>query len=968
MSKNKFLSSILTVLVITSVFAGGFAGSALAASSGDYDEELTDGGLYWQNQELLFNDGSVSAGDTVTLRQVTDNGNEFVAEFAADSAGDIVINTGNFNAGSFEVTMNGSTLASYEVASQSFSVTTDDSTAYNVEDSDENTAEFTFDSNRAGYTVQVTETTGELSTEELRQLFNGEVSEVSVATVSADPSNPGESATHTVTIDVSNQSTSLNGLAVDYSDSDADMSNVGAEDVSVVGIDRDGDDAGNAVDDSAASDLSSVDTSNNGQTLTFNFGGSYSLSEGDEVVVEFSDAVNPSQESTSNVQVDVNPQSTGDEQTATLFSSDSENVRFDIASNSDTVTANFSDANTGDYEFEFSVVDTDVSDTTTVSVQEAGDSSASFDRNVYTEVTGDTVEMTVSLENTNSAVVTFGGDDANYEHSATISEADDNQVTLLFDTTEAGDGDAESPWSLHEDSDARLTPDSNESTLSSALQAYNYGLTVSVDGFESDLSTVSLEERNTEGVSVHTLPGNTDVSLDTIQSDSTQVDEVAEGDYLIAAVEASGLYAQITNDTTGADLTNGSTFAQDTGIEMSVVDTDAGPNQGEVEYDISSGEVFADEANDTFYLVLDTANLDNEEGDSPTVNFEMTQANAYIEDEDEAEAQSASAEFEFVDRTFDYNNLNDDNVVEVMNSDTATVSGTTTVAPGTEFTVDVRSETGASNPFTFSQTVTVTEDGMVEAEFDLSDYEAGQEFTISVRDIATDRQDAVLLSTGPQDFEVTMTVEDDAGETVPNATVTIDGETYTTDENGQATVTLTENQSYSADVTADGYLTTTQPVSVTEDTELTVTISEEPTEYATTVEVVDENGTAVAGALVAVNGDTYSTDQDGMVTVNLPAGDYQFAATAQDFQESTQTVTVDSESSVSLTLTSVTPSEPADTETATPDNGTEQESPDGNNSDGGDATETSSSGQPGFGAAISIVALAGAALIAYRRD
>lgn len=137
--------------------------------------------------------------------------------------------------------------------------------------------------------------------------------------LSTSPAAPGETATHTATVTVVNESTgSWNGLAVDYADADADVSEVGTEDVATVGIDRDDDASGATVDVNVSDDLSSVQTSNNGETLTVQFGGSYQLDAGDEVVVAFEDVQNPSETGDYSVPLDVNPQSSGGETSATL--------------------------------------------------------------------------------------------------------------------------------------------------------------------------------------------------------------------------------------------------------------------------------------------------------------------------------------------------------------------------------------------------------------------------------------------------------------------------------------------------------------------------------------------------------------------------------------------------------------------------------------------------------------------------
>jgi PGF-CTERM protein len=153
----------------------------------------------------------------------------------------------------------------------------------------------------------------------LASAFTGSAAAASNASIDASPAAPGETATHTTTITVGNTSTgSLNGYRVNYQDTGADVSNVGVEDVVAVGIDRDDDADGTTTDVNVSDDLSGVSSSNNGGTLSVSFGGSYSLNEGDEIVVVYENVTNPGEAGTYDVGIDINFQSSGGEATASL--------------------------------------------------------------------------------------------------------------------------------------------------------------------------------------------------------------------------------------------------------------------------------------------------------------------------------------------------------------------------------------------------------------------------------------------------------------------------------------------------------------------------------------------------------------------------------------------------------------------------------------------------------------------------
>ncbi len=185
--------------------------------------------------------------------------------------------------------------------------------------------------------------------------FVGGAAATSHATITADPASPGDTATHTVTVTVPEAvEGSWNGLEVSYTGTGTDVSDVDQGDVVTVGIDR-GDDAdGATIDENVSDDLSSVDAINNGETLQVGFGGSYDLAAGDEVVIVYEDAVNPSNAGDYDIDMEINYQSSGGEATATLTveensnddsTSTTENPDGDVT---ESATATASDDGSGD--------------------------------------------------------------------------------------------------------------------------------------------------------------------------------------------------------------------------------------------------------------------------------------------------------------------------------------------------------------------------------------------------------------------------------------------------------------------------------------------------------------------------------------------------------------------------------------------------------------------------------------------
>jgi hypothetical protein len=149
------------------------------------------------------------------------------------------------------------------------------------------------------------------------------VGSASSASITAEPDTPGDTSTHTVVAIVGSDAggSSLNGLNVDYqaTSQNGDVSDVGENDIQRIGIDTDDD---GTIETDVSDDVQGVSSSNNGETLEINLGGSYSLTDGDHVIAEYADVQNPD---AGDYQIEfiVNPQSASDTSNGTLSISES---------------------------------------------------------------------------------------------------------------------------------------------------------------------------------------------------------------------------------------------------------------------------------------------------------------------------------------------------------------------------------------------------------------------------------------------------------------------------------------------------------------------------------------------------------------------------------------------------------------------------------------------------------------------
>ncbi len=172
--------------------------------------------------------------------------------------------------------------------------------------------------------------------------FAGSAAAASNGSISADPADPGATSTHTVTLTAGSATAgSWNGLEIDYSGADAtfDASNVEMENLELIRIDRADDQPGTNGDVDVREDVSSITTSNNGETLRVALGGSFELNAGDEVLLVVDNVVNADAGGQYEVGLDINPQSSGGEGTAMLTIGDAANEDSTTAAEDSTTAA-----------------------------------------------------------------------------------------------------------------------------------------------------------------------------------------------------------------------------------------------------------------------------------------------------------------------------------------------------------------------------------------------------------------------------------------------------------------------------------------------------------------------------------------------------------------------------------------------------------------------------------------------------
>ncbi|WP_240625382.1 BGTF surface domain-containing protein [Halonotius pteroides] len=319
---------------------------------------------------------------------------------------------------------------------------------------------------------------------------------------------------------------------------------------------------------------------------------------------------------------------------------------------------------------------------------------------------------------------------------------------------------------------------------------------------------------------------------------ATPSTDIAIDDQTIIQVEATGIYGSMVAGPDGEGNLNTDFDRLEDGMSSNVlynideeIDTqitfeaeagDATGNQGALEValqgqdnggSVTDSDVFVvlDEENGQFFVVVDTSSDDAfVNGDAPdeeTTFDVLMEYDADNEDDrfefadskdpysfqgnsfqnypylQQGETISNSANFELSPRSIVFDNLNSDQVVEAAASDSAEISGSTNVAPGSDATLRVAS-TNASSSFRIGNDLNVTEDGSVTTTFDLSDQEVGDEFELvyQVAGSSTDTADGVIVESVDTGEDEPADEDEGTNETADDGEDMDDGESEPADD------------------------------------------------------------------------------------------------------------------------------------------------------------------------------------------
>ncbi|MFD1512432.1 DUF7282 domain-containing protein [Halomarina rubra] len=373
------------------------------------------------------------------------------------------------------------------------------------------------------------------------------------------------------------------------------------------------------------------------------------------------------------------------------------------------------------YDFNIEVVDTEATASASLGVGVTPDSGATFTQSAYTGVRGDVVEIPVNITNVGSSstvTVTVGSEDVNYEAELEVSDGNgDDQVVILFNTYNTLDN-GESAFSAAASGEDSVNVVGDEPSLDNILSAdAAYDLETRIDDDLSDVAVLALNEGSIDSFDISTAPSaesfGSSTTVSAVENVSTDTGMVASEDYIVHRLEADGIFGAVESAGGFGD------FIDSDDVTLEISETTANVNDNTDSVELSSSDVqFVTDGEGVSYVVVSSDVLGEDIATGQELETSLTLG---ADTNLVAEETTLNDTFDYVPRTAEFNTeeIDDTDTIVVRAEQNATISGESSVAPGTEFNFNVRSTT-RDEPFLEPGQATVQEDGTFAVEFDFS--------------------------------------------------------------------------------------------------------------------------------------------------------------------------------------------------------------------------------------------------------
>nr|WP_264383062.1 BGTF surface domain-containing protein [Halocatena marina] len=271
------------------------------------------------------------------------------------------------------------------------------------------------------------------------------------------------------------------------------------------------------------------------------------------------------------------------------------------------------------------------------------------------------------------------------------------------------------------DSESFVTNDVTEANSDAIDATMDVGGNVTVQSLTSD----------TQGtLTIQTAPSSS--SLDTVTNVSAAaVDDqtIAIDDALILRLSSTELSNAIAsgNGSSGTNAERLLELEQSGDIDIDITQTnDDDAKRLDLGATVENGGLKVLHAGSVLYIVIDTERAEFKRGEqtvdaAPDDQFEVTVT---------GNETSVSADFEIEPRAASFDTTDDQGTIAVKAETNQTVSGETTVAPGTYLTIRAQSDKRSS--FVITRTTSVESDGTFDLDFDFTNVTKGTSFDLTI--------------------------------------------------------------------------------------------------------------------------------------------------------------------------------------------------------------------------------------------
>jgi hypothetical protein len=402
-----------------------------------------------------------------------------------------------------------------------------------------------------------------------------------------------------------------------------------------------------------------------------------------------------------------------------------------------------------------------------IRVLDPDERTAAFRSSVVAEHAGDVATLDLELRYADAATVTVGSPEVGFRANVTVEDRDDDgTVRLRFNTAAAASAttvpdDGGDVFATAEDGNASGDSDTvvaagidDSHAASGALDPDDYGLAVrpgpGASAAETDVGTLVVREPAPQRLDTWVAPANAtfsttaDVSAAVEAGRLTDADEVAVGDVVVHRIVAPGIAGELAktpDDTTEAFFGLAGTESGDLyGLNVTQRDPGANEDPYRLRLNETTANVVADATNDTYFVIY--------RSDAPdAVPWNGTAATGPPDPDAPAAGDSLSAAFTvhpdgpFAERELTERRVAEthsllaarigaDGPVVVTNATNQSISGRTTLAPGSAFDLRIRSANGTDPQFLKTARAVVGADGRWNASVDFDGQRVGETFTV----------------------------------------------------------------------------------------------------------------------------------------------------------------------------------------------------------------------------------------------